>query len=196
MVEWFIQQCLGLVQGLSRVHRLTTEVSEEKGSSKPEIEFGRHGDIKPENILLFSDHAHPNDRGTLVVSDFGLTRFHRSSGGQHREKRITPTYRAPEYDLNRGVTTRAYDIWSLGCLFLEFATWMLTGASGVDDKFTAARTMDGLQEHPDDSYFIIKRDESRHTLRAEIKPSVTQASSPQHFCLSSANRSWYSGLPS
>ncbi|RTE80118.1 hypothetical protein BHE90_005337 [Fusarium euwallaceae] len=34
--------------------------------------------------------------------------------------------------------------------------------------------MDGLQERPDDSYFIIKRDEARRTLRAEIKPSVTQ----------------------
>lgn len=138
--------------------------------------FGRHGDLKPENILWFKPDGVSDDRGTLKISDFGLTRFHRSADGQHREQRHTPTYRAPEYDLNRGISTQAYDIWSLGCVFLEFITWYLHGIHGVDDVFTEVRTMNGPKDLSDDSYFIVKRDEVSSVMKAEVKPSVTQVS--------------------
>ncbi|KAK8107218.1 uncharacterized protein PG998_009231 [Apiospora kogelbergensis] len=40
------------------------------------------------------------------------------------------SYRAPEYDVQDTVTIK-YDVWSLGCVFLEFITWALKGCNGV-----------------------------------------------------------------
>lgn len=31
------------------------------------------------------------------------------------------------------LVTREYDIWSLGCLFLEFITWIVHGYTGVEE---------------------------------------------------------------
>ncbi|KAK2017140.1 kinase-like protein [Colletotrichum eremochloae] len=170
-VRWIAQQFLGLTKALERIHNFTPgEFDTDKFST---TDYGRHGDLKPDNILWFNDFDSPNVRGNLKIADFGLTKFSRSPGGQHRDQRHTPTYRAPEYDLNRGVTTQAYDIWSLGCLYLEFATWILTGSHG-NATFTEARTMKTTKDPPDDSYFVVKRGDADGTLRAEIKPSVTQ----------------------
>ncbi|KAL0942010.1 protein kinase [Colletotrichum truncatum] len=161
---WMVKQCLGLADALASIHKIHSSKSL----------YGRHGDLKPENILCFEDADSPIRRTRLVISDVGLTRFHHSAEGQHSEQRHTPTYRAPEFDLENGVTSRSYDIWSLGCLFLEFVTWYLTGSSGIDDKFTEVRTTEGLTDVPDDNYFLVKRDYVDDTLRAEVKPSVTK----------------------
>ncbi|WQF88429.1 Putative protein kinase [Colletotrichum destructivum] len=169
-VHWVAEQCLGIATALGEIHTNTLAKSGTRKSSRSTIDYGRHGDLKPENVLWFHQ---PGSRGTLSIADFGLTTFGRSAGAQHRDKRHTPTYRAPEYDLNRGVTTQAYDIWSLGCVFLEFTTWLLIGSNG-DARFSRARTTKGIGDLPDDGYFVIKRDEAAGSLRAEIKPSVSQ----------------------
>ncbi|KAI0859352.1 hypothetical protein F4860DRAFT_270644 [Xylaria cubensis] len=61
----------------------------------------------------------------------GSAQFHVSSQTTSLISRTpcTPTYRAPEYDLisARVNMTSAYDIWSLGCMFLEFAIWFVAG---------------------------------------------------------------------
>ena len=67
--------------------------------------------------------------GILQIADFGLGRFHgRASRSQVDPRTIasTPTYEPPDIALNLKVS-RAYDIWSLGCLYLEYITWRLGG---------------------------------------------------------------------
>ncbi|KAL9066584.1 MAG: hypothetical protein Q9157_007099 [Trypethelium eluteriae] len=40
--------------------------------------------------------------------------------------------------------SRAYDIWSLGCVYLEFITWLMTGYSGLsEDVFFTTTTISG-----------------------------------------------------
>lgn len=48
----------------------------------------------------------------------------------------TPIYRAPES--SKGATSRPYDIWSLGCVYLEILVWFTEGYSGLK-KFRGER---------------------------------------------------------
>ncbi|KAF2971171.1 hypothetical protein GQX73_g2389 [Xylaria multiplex] len=127
-----LDQCAGIASALTQIHSVLNMpgLSTRRASStQSKRRFGRHGDLKPGNILYF-----PSETGSskLVIADMGIAQFHDSA--QARTSLIpkppcTPTYRAPEYDLSTtGVkTTSAYDVWSLGCIFLEFATWLLCG---------------------------------------------------------------------
>ncbi|KAF3065165.1 Protein kinase-like (PK-like) [Daldinia childiae] len=123
--RWVSEQCLGIANALYQIHH---------GHSAPEAgssHYGRHGDIKPSNILLFKKNIGSNDF-VWMLSDFGLGTLHRQierSRGDHPIG-FSPTYRAPELDI-KGIIDSAYDIWSLGCVFLELLTWMLCGWEGV-----------------------------------------------------------------
>lgn len=115
---WLLTQCHGLTQRLHRIHKYRTI----KSSPRQKRLLGRHGDIKPQNILLFKE---PSTAGVqLVLSDFTLMRFH--ADGSNKEttmRRIggTRTYRAPEaVVMSSGHVTQIYDVWSLDCVFLEF----------------------------------------------------------------------------
>ncbi|KAK3328197.1 kinase-like domain-containing protein [Cercophora scortea] len=156
LARWVLEQCVGLADGLRQIHTVLntshgrtprphrlTEAWEEPQR------YGRHGDIKPDNILWFRDDS--ESPGHLVIADFGLGRLHSSiSKGKPEStspKRIacTPTYRAPECDwsLTGGgpPVSQAYDIWSLGCVYLEFITWLLKGHGyGVDEFRRKRRT--------------------------------------------------------
>ncbi|PTD10171.1 hypothetical protein FCULG_00007544 [Fusarium culmorum] len=134
---WFSRQCLGIVEGLNMIHQ-----TNDPDSDEPQ-KYGRHGDLKPENILWFRDASNMGpgySLGTLKISDFGLTRFHRTQTKSHINTNgigWSPTYRAPEYDVHDEVA-QSYDIWCLACVFLEFTTWYLNGWDAVD-KFAESR---------------------------------------------------------
>ncbi|KAM0424910.1 hypothetical protein ACHAPT_009966 [Fusarium lateritium] len=83
---WVAKQCKGMAEGLSIIHEppadqgddyayesvLQPNHGQSQRGSKPA--YGRHGGIKPENILWFRNG--PNtDIGVLEIADFGLTRF-------------------------------------------------------------------------------------------------------------------------
>ncbi|KAJ0164821.1 Cyclin-dependent kinase E-1 [Colletotrichum tanaceti] len=101
--------------------------------------FGRHGDLKPENILLFPDVG-DDPRGILKITDFGQAELHSAtSKTYHRSKGFdTLTYRPPEIDTPPQFIRQSSDIWLLGCIFLEFLTWMLGGAEYLEE-FTNRR---------------------------------------------------------
>lgn len=86
---------------------------------------GRHGDIKPENILWFQTHdfndGQGTDRGKLIISDFGLTEFHRDETGlvSPLNKAMSPTYSAPEFEVSETIS-QSFDIWSLGCVLCKY----------------------------------------------------------------------------
>ncbi|EMD95321.1 hypothetical protein COCC4DRAFT_205849 [Bipolaris maydis ATCC 48331] len=138
---WAAQQCLGLARAVSRIHGLSSwhEVRRKKnglnsiGSQyEDKSEWGRHGDIKPENILWFEQHG--TCRRHLVISDLGLARYHtefsKSLVPRAMIDGITWGYRAPEVDFREPISSK-YDIFSLGCVFLEFCIWYLRGAQDV-----------------------------------------------------------------
>ncbi|OWY42226.1 kinase-like protein [Alternaria alternata] len=136
--RWAAEQCLGLAKAVIRIHGLTTWQKEERSSPagsflEADRDWGRHGDIKPENILWFKEHLH--HRNLLVMSDLGLTRYH-----SQFSKSIIPrshidgyssAYRPPELDMDERISQK-YDIWSLGCVFLEFCVWYLQGHDEVE----------------------------------------------------------------
>jgi serine/threonine protein kinase len=76
-----------------------------------------HGDIKPENILVFLSEG----SWTLKLTDFdGLLRFD-DNAKTNDDCRVTSEYQAPEFILS-GEYTPASDIWALGCLYYELRT--------------------------------------------------------------------------
>ncbi|KAK0722999.1 kinase-like domain-containing protein, partial [Lasiosphaeria miniovina] len=123
----------------------------------------RHGDLKPENILVFESSAAKSlgDQTScvLVISDMGVSKTHDLSTQERRkattiQAAYTQTYRAPETVLFANQpTTRRYDIWSFGCLCLEFLIWLLYGS----DELKQFR--DEIMASPDGSFFVVPRKE-------------------------------------
>jgi serine/threonine protein kinase len=187
---WFLKQVHGLVSALKAIHifpheqnemhqsievdlgRLTTTTASER--IKPIMDdslnrYGRHGDLKPENVLCLED-------GTLQVADFGLGKFHRLESRSRLNPdsiACSPTYSPPELAV-RETVSRAYDIWSLGCIFLEFITW-LTGGYHALEAFREARKERALDRFIDDLFYTVKEDK-RHIsgLTASTRAAVSQ----------------------
>lgn len=155
-----------MAEGLKKIHR--------SKSDEFATDWGIHGDIKPENVLLF-DHSQ-DPLGILVICDFGFTRFHgRDSRSNATPVGKSPTYRAPEYD-SQAKISRAYDMWTLGCLYLEFVTWYLTGSEGVTKTFVDMRLKDDRGEFPGfnlDKFFNFQATDKT---KVESKDSVRDVS--------------------
>jgi serine/threonine protein kinase len=141
--------------------------------------FGRHGDMKPENILYFRSVPGVDDeKGVMQIADFGLGRFHgRESRSKQDPQKVVAsgTYEPPECKLNRPVS-RAYDIWSLGCLYLEYVTWLLMGAEEIH-KFSKFRGGQKQITGPhkdidDDNFFTIYRDPETRLYEAKVRVEV------------------------
>lgn len=151
---WFSEQCLGLVEGMKMIHTWDTpEVAGQHHvfSFDTRQTHGLHGDLKPENILWFKEYAgnadqNPSPRGHFKISDFGLGHFHDPefiADIDAKETAFSPTYRAPEWDVE-GEVTQSYDVWSLACVLLEFASWYLGGYEEVK-TFSRNRVKEDMQ---------------------------------------------------
>lgn len=166
--QWMAKQLRGLMGAASVIHypgHLSLDVAR----------FGRHGDIKPDNILWFK--SHPGDsRGVLVLSDYGLSSFNRHtsrSGIPNNSVQGAPGYRPPECHIEGGTISRAYDIWTLGCLYMEFMTWFL-GGNGLREEFSKRRTTLSWNGANNDDFFRIVKAPSNNDQIAQVKPEVTQ----------------------
>jgi len=75
-------------------------------------------------------------------SDFGGSSVNRRSSRSNVANTdlttFSPNYRPPEFDMSGGRISRSFDIWSLGCFYLEMATWILAGFEGIQ-QFELAR---------------------------------------------------------
>lgn len=137
--------------------------------------YGRHGDIKPENILWFRDPKKNADRGALKISDFGLTEFssrHSLCYKQRSQVAHSPSYRPPECDLEGAVVGPSYDIWTLGCLYLELITWQLGGISLLQEFRRKRNSHDPLRLHSTDTFFEVVHCENINKLGAMVKSKV------------------------
>jgi serine/threonine protein kinase len=134
---WTLRQSRGVADALAELHRVNC----------------RHGDLKPENILHFTTTTTTSpDRvnGTLLIADVGISRTHTHATSVRQvgttTRATTPAYEAPEaraHDAPHAPRARRYDVWSLGCIFLEFAVWLLCGEEALGE-FEAAREDTGL----------------------------------------------------
>ncbi|OMP85750.1 Serine/threonine-protein kinase ATG1 [Diplodia seriata] len=185
---WSLKQMAGIATALNTIHnfRVTVPLDGKGRTLTGEVEhpvkkgeelYGRHGDIKPENILWFKcipQHQRQHTKGTkngddgdyeggiLQITDFGLGRFHgRDSKTEQQPNGVfgSPTYEPPECKLRRPVS-RLYDLWSLGCLYLEFATWLLAGFDAIEafsDHRACPSSINPV--FSDDFFFKVVRDE-------------------------------------
>ncbi|KAL1613696.1 hypothetical protein SLS56_012246 [Neofusicoccum ribis] len=189
-VLWSLKQMKGISHAIYTIHnfRITRPhvveggIKTSRGSTKfsfslGEEQYGRHGDLKPENILWFSQTLQDQDSyGTFQIADLGLARFH---GQDTRTKQApytifsSPTYEPPECHTFLPVS-RAYDFWSLGCLFLEWISWLLEGWSAIE-KFSETRLEKSFILHDkgeiaDDYFWSLMHEENprRATIRAGV----------------------------
>ncbi|KAI1326038.1 hypothetical protein F5Y16DRAFT_248177 [Xylariaceae sp. FL0255] len=206
-VLWFAQQTAGLASGLSRLHKHKTwdlgkrkdrhnrglPVAKKMGNTMAKSErcgqaqqdqvtkYGRHGDIKAENILCFHD---PQNRfGTLKFADFGASELKsRLSVSEYRDSVAnTWNYRPPEMEINCRAIRQPADIWSLGCVYLEFIAWLLGGHKLLHEfAFSRANDVSQVRDTQDerpksDAFFdtVLYQDrENSRVKRIEVKASV------------------------
>lgn len=163
-----IEQLRGIAEALTKLHGY-------KGSY-----HYRHGDLKPENILNFPD-KNPSRIGTFKISDMGSAKHH-SVATRLRERTggkafATMVYQPPESMTNKlGASSRRYDIWSMGCVTLEFIVWLLYG---YEELVRFGEKIKGKLDE-DSSFFLVEYEESQGISRpkARLHPAV-------HDCLES-----------
>ncbi|KAL1882977.1 hypothetical protein Daus18300_000615 [Diaporthe australafricana] len=171
---WLAQQCHGLADGLCGIHNAQISVQEladvdplheipqpdaDAESDDRDKIHGRHGDIKPDNILCFSDEDNKYKRSVLKITDFGVTAFHNAKTTKVPAKHVprTMTYAAPEIEISQEPeVSRPFDIWSLGCVYLEFITWILLSKEGVVE-FAKLRMAEKVtrRKFEEDSFYSI-----------------------------------------
>lgn len=141
--QWMASQLYGLAEAVDVLHNFKVWRT---GSDQDSRNRGIHGDIKPENILLFGNWSGCQDKfGMLQLSDFGLTRYHNTQTLNQHSVLLAGihAYCPPEYELIYD-TGQALDVWSLGCLFLEFSVWLVFGSEGLE-AFQKDRRAPGIE---------------------------------------------------
>ncbi|KAM7216465.1 hypothetical protein V8F06_008178 [Rhypophila decipiens] len=206
ILRWMAKQCLGIASALRQVqHHLTFSRSSlfgesaQSGSSYLGIGpkklnttprhafFGRHGDIKPQNLLWFptsSSTSHDTaNLGTVKICDFGEGEFNKAQSVHRSTDSIsyTPSYRPPECDhpdKEVEIQSGTYDTWSLGCVYLEFITWYLGGWKSVLEFEKSRYNRDGevassTTPRRSSPYFETTH-QAPPQLHARIKPAVRE----------------------
>ncbi|KAF7517970.1 hypothetical protein G7054_g13630 [Neopestalotiopsis clavispora] len=182
-VKWLIDQMHGIAEGLYRIH--TYRLSGH-GTHDPALGliYGRHGDIKPQNFLIFKKENQSFQESVIKLTDFGLTRFHsetsRSGIRQSKITGFTPSYRPPELDLEGATISRSFDVWSLGCVFLEFITWHFGGWSYLHAYVLKRMWKDIISGHKTDQFFEFVQNEKTEEYGLRIKFEVLQWISDLH----------------
>jgi len=204
---WVAKQLYGLAWALCKLHHQhQREVHSLKYEDDDRINntgdtlYGIHGDIKPENFLWYKEWAGPNGAqaaqdsaalegsprgqeskgsfGILQLSDFGNSKLHHAeTGSSHNMRRSTKSYAAPEVEWTGNGDSRAFDIWGLGCVFLEFICWLVQGGSGTTNPVEVfhharylQRTNRSLEGTIQDTFYHVVK--GKDTTKFELNPAV------------------------
>ncbi|KAH6900601.1 hypothetical protein B0T10DRAFT_471124 [Thelonectria olida] len=159
LLGWISNQALAIANSLAYLHEEYAENVDAHDKEK----YGRHGDIKASNFLVYPDSNVSKGR-LIFLADFGLARFHRQrTRSIEPVKATSPSYRPPEFDTTSGTLSRKSDIWSLGAFFLEFLTWYLRGWQGVSSEFPDFREEIDYQGIKSDIFFTIINNNGQKT---------------------------------
>ncbi|KAK4202401.1 1, 4-beta cellobiohydrolase [Triangularia verruculosa] len=144
---WMIEQFHGLAKANNCVHIERSLILRLQRSPTRSHMCSSLGDIKPSNVLFVPGRG-PGARDRLIMSDFGMR-----MQPDPRERRVATTYEAPELEMRdpAAITLKA-DIFSLGCVYLEYITWLLMGHAGLS-TFEAARTEVDRSGYRMDTFF-------------------------------------------
>ncbi|CBF85566.1 hypothetical protein AN1789.2 [Aspergillus nidulans FGSC A4] len=154
LLLWSLEQMAGMASGLACFHEFTNPAH---GHTR----FGRHGDIKAQNILWF--HA----ENVLKIADLGVANVRgRDSRSNIPPSTVadSPTYSPPDIQRQQHIS-RKWDIWSLGCLYLEYITYLVLGCPAIL-RFSS------LRREPSSQYPELFTDEFYATDYESVKPSV------------------------
>ncbi|KAF4967946.1 hypothetical protein FSARC_4599 [Fusarium sarcochroum] len=160
---WLSGQVQGLFEALNFIHKRNQTHLETSDR------YVRHGDLKPENILWFKSPV--SSRGIFVITDLEITDAYTD-----RTKSNIPNhsaYRPPECDIDGYRRSRAYDVWTMGCVLLEMACWLLGGNKEIE-KFRTARTSTYVTLVKTDILFDIKLVNDGQGYGVTVKKEVIQ----------------------
>lgn len=133
-VKWLFSQLYGLADALKHFHALENK-SDSTGQGS-NVRWAYHHDIKPQNILIFELIL--NQHPIFKLSDFGAGRISNPNekGLSHKENEVvgTLTYFAPEAHSGGKGASRPFDVWSLGCVFLELLVWLFQLFEDKEDE--------------------------------------------------------------
>ncbi|EFY95275.2 protein kinase domain-containing protein [Metarhizium robertsii ARSEF 23] len=180
-VLWFAEQCLGLADGLHGIHNTqprTSLTASNAGDGTEDKNCGRHGDIKCANVLWFKQEPGAHGHGVLKIADFGLSRFHsqQTTKVPAQGVAVSLTFKAPELETMDEIS-RPFDIWSLGCLYLDFITWLVQGWDGVDAfSLKRAGEKDSLPYLGQDKFYNLWRPGGPGSPSATVKQAVKEVS--------------------
>ena len=165
LILWVLRQMYGLAGALAILHNFSPD------------KFGRHGDLKPENILLFkgADDYQVNSPGILQISDVGLAKFHAARTNDRNVATDTTSdtqmYEPPETEISPHLPrSRKYDIWSIGCIYLEFVIWILRGFNELERFKNWRRNRFLLDERF--KFYTITAMQNEKATEAEIHPEI------------------------
>ncbi|KAI8941650.1 hypothetical protein NX059_002863 [Plenodomus lindquistii] len=171
LVRWALLQIKGLADALVAMHHSEStlvvgvgpnpqrngvqipavQVFDENDEETPAVNKKniRHGDLKPENLLIFD--VEQNGQGTLKIADMGLAKQHIEMTGERKfptsTRYGTVRYEPPEAARNTlAARSRLYDIWSMGCIVLEFIIWILYGNDLLDVFYDQMKNTNDLQQ--------------------------------------------------
>lgn len=122
-----ITQLVGLASAIETIHRKKY----------------RHGDLKPQNILVFTGETRV---GVWKVADLGLAKLHNKATGDRKGPttslgRGTISYEPPEtVTTTDSPRSRLYDIWSMGCIILQLVICLLYGDKAFNDLNASTRS--------------------------------------------------------
>ena len=156
--EWLAKQLCGLAGALLVVHNQGEDSIPSSSLTVPTTAPAKTGyihDIKLENILVFRYRGQNywfrlSDFSCAKVVDFVATVSGQRLSHMTESRSGTPSYKAPECQAPGGKTSRPYDLWSLGCVYLELLTWYIQGYAALQAfkkaRFDQPRSPDRYQD--------------------------------------------------
>ncbi|KAL8894790.1 MAG: hypothetical protein Q9192_004050, partial [Flavoplaca navasiana] len=132
-IRSFWENILASLRGLVQIHGTHEPVSD-----GPDVLLGWHHDIDPSNILVVSRGQDSPYDCDFKIADLGLAHFKRYISSLNKatdnDRYGMSTYGAPETYRSRNSENchlqvdRSADIWSMGCVLSEVATWVTRGS--------------------------------------------------------------------
>lgn len=140
----FFDQMLGMARSLHKI--LDYEADDD---SRNNILYGYHFDLKPANILV-------EECGRFIISDFGQAHFRKVGATSSKVVGFggTESYAPPEIDDMAMRQNRRYDIWSLGCIYLEICSFIVLGYAGVRELDRLRVSTSADLSKSDDRFFL------------------------------------------